>query len=115
MNGQTLTCGRRGDGPSTAIIEKALQHLKNWTCLARAVCQAEFPDFDIINCFAAFRVTDTEKKSGVAAVQRSAKNDPVEKLAVFFGHSVEDAKEQWTLLRKVAVNKYCSRATKQIQ
>ena len=45
-----------GGAPSQGAVRRCLNHMCNWTKLAREVVQAEFPDYNLFAAFAAFDV-----------------------------------------------------------
>ena len=87
-------------GISAAAAATCLARMQNWWTLAQAVLSAEFPEFDIAWCFAAFDIARVE--GGVPANLRPVPRDELTRLADFLGLDPVGLVDEFRELRVVA-------------
>ena len=70
-NGLPRTLG--GHGASPATIAQCLGHMVAWARLVDEVCKTEFPDFELLNAFAAFKIVSQPPPTARRHVERLTK------------------------------------------
>ena len=100
-------------GISAAAAATCLARMQNWWALAQAVLSAEFPEFDIAWCFAAFDIARVE--GGVPANLRPVPRDELTRLADFLGLDpvglVDEFRELRVVAERVRRTTFCSNAS----
>lgn len=81
-------------GPAPDVVNRCIKEMQSWVTMARKVCDAEFPSFDVLMSFSVFDVSSQITEGAHHGVARQYSKDHFHRLATVFGVTADDLERE---------------------